>query len=66
MAADFLDITIVFIIAITVAVLGAAASKRKDSRYRSGRSHHWVKTKNPAAPAATREIEEDWGKKASG
>jgi bifunctional non-homologous end joining protein LigD len=37
-------------------------SKRKDSRYRSGRSRHWVKTKNPAAPAATREIEEDWGK----
>jgi bifunctional non-homologous end joining protein LigD len=38
-------------------------SKRKDSRYRSGRSHHWVKCKNPAAPAATREIEEDWGKR---
>jgi bifunctional non-homologous end joining protein LigD len=37
-------------------------SKRKGSRYRSGRSHHWVKCKNPAAPAATREIEEDWGK----
>jgi bifunctional non-homologous end joining protein LigD len=37
-------------------------SKRKDSRYRSGRSHHWVKCKNPSAPAATREIEEDWGK----
>jgi bifunctional non-homologous end joining protein LigD len=37
-------------------------SKRKDSRYRSGRSRHWVKIKNPAAPAARREIEEDWGK----
>jgi bifunctional non-homologous end joining protein LigD len=37
-------------------------SKRKESRYRSGRSHHWVKCKNPLAPAATREIEEDWGK----
>jgi ATP dependent DNA ligase-like protein len=23
-------------------------SKRKDSRYRSGRSHHWVKIKNPS------------------
>jgi bifunctional non-homologous end joining protein LigD len=37
-------------------------SKRKDSRYRSGRSRHWVKTKNPAAPAASRELEEEWGK----
>jgi ATP-dependent DNA ligase len=37
-------------------------SKRKDSRYRSGRSHHWVKCKNPAAPAVRREAEEDWGK----
>ena len=37
-------------------------SKRKNSRYRSGRSRDWVKCKNPAAPAATRELEEDWGK----
>jgi bifunctional non-homologous end joining protein LigD len=37
-------------------------SKRKDSRYRSGRSRHWVKCKNPAAPAAKREAEEDWSK----
>jgi bifunctional non-homologous end joining protein LigD len=37
-------------------------SKRKDSRYRSGRSHYWVKCKNPAAPAVRREAEEDWGK----
>jgi bifunctional non-homologous end joining protein LigD len=37
-------------------------SKRKDSRYRSGRSPHWVKCKNPAAPAVKREAEEDWGK----
>jgi hypothetical protein len=36
-------------------------SKRKTSRYRSGRSHHWVKCKNPAAPAVKREAEEDWG-----
>src|SRR5262245_57045439 len=35
-------------------------SKRKDSRYRSGRSHDWVKIKNPAAPAVKREAEEDW------
>ena len=37
-------------------------SKRKDSRYRSGRSHHWVKSKNPAAPTVKRKAEEDWGK----
>jgi bifunctional non-homologous end joining protein LigD len=37
-------------------------SKRKHSRYRSGRSRDWVKTKNPAAPAAKREAEEDWGR----
>jgi ATP-dependent DNA ligase len=37
-------------------------SKRKNSRYRSGRSRDWVKTKNPAAPAVKREAEEDWGK----
>jgi bifunctional non-homologous end joining protein LigD len=26
-------------------------SKRRDSPYRSGRSPHWLKIKNPAAPA---------------
>jgi hypothetical protein len=31
------------------------------SPYRSGRSPHWVKVKNPKAPAVTRETEEDWG-----
>jgi ATP dependent DNA ligase-like protein len=36
-------------------------SKRKTSRYRSGRSRDWVKSKNPAAPAVRREAEEDWG-----
>ena len=35
-------------------------SKRLGSAYRSGR--HWVKAKNPRAPAATRESEEDWGR----
>jgi hypothetical protein len=29
--------------------------------YRSGRSPHWLKMKNPAAPAVKREAEEDWG-----
>jgi len=36
-------------------------SKRLGSSYRSGRSPHWVKVKNPKAPAVKREAEEDWG-----
>lgn len=35
-------------------------SKRKDSRYVSGRSRDWIKVKNPAAPGARRLEEEDW------
>jgi bifunctional non-homologous end joining protein LigD len=35
-------------------------SKRLGSLYRSGRSKHWIKVKNPAAPAARREAEEEW------
>jgi bifunctional non-homologous end joining protein LigD len=35
-------------------------SKRLGSLYRSGRSPHWVKVKNPKAPAVKREAEEDW------
>jgi bifunctional non-homologous end joining protein LigD len=38
-------------------------SKQFGSLYRSGRSQHWLKIKNPAAPAVKREAEEDWGKK---
>jgi bifunctional non-homologous end joining protein LigD len=37
-------------------------SKRRGSPYRSGRSKHWLKVKNPAAPAVRREAEEDWGR----
>jgi bifunctional non-homologous end joining protein LigD len=37
-------------------------SKRLGSPYRSGRVAHWVKVKNPKAPAVTREAEEDWGR----
>jgi hypothetical protein len=29
---------------------------------RSGRSAHWVKVRNPKAPAVKREAEEDWGR----
>ena len=37
-------------------------SKCLGSPYRSGRSPHWVKVKNPKAPAVKREAEEDWGR----
>jgi ATP-dependent DNA ligase len=42
--------------------LEGIVSKRLGSRYRSGRTKDWLKFKNPTAPAAKREIEEDWGK----
>jgi len=35
-------------------------SKRLGSLDRSGRAPHWVKVKNPRAPAVKREAEEDW------
>ena len=38
-------------------------SKRLGSHYLSGRVDHWLKIKNPAAPAVKREAEEDWGDK---
>ena len=38
-------------------------SKQLGSHYRSGRVDHWLKVKNPAAPAVRREAEEDWGDK---
>ena len=34
--------------------------KRLGSLYRSGRPSDWIIVKNPAAPAVTRETEEDW------
>jgi bifunctional non-homologous end joining protein LigD len=37
-------------------------SKQMGSVYRSGRSAHWVKVKNPKAPAVKREAEEDWSR----
>jgi bifunctional non-homologous end joining protein LigD len=40
--------------------LEGIVSKRLGSRYRSGRSHDWLKMKNPEAPAVKREVEEDW------
>jgi ATP-dependent DNA ligase len=41
--------------------LEGTVSKHKDSRYRSGRSPHWIKSKNPNASAVKRETEEEWG-----
>ena len=40
--------------------LEGIVSKRRGSRYESGRSSHWLKTKNPNHPAVTRLLEEDW------
>jgi bifunctional non-homologous end joining protein LigD len=42
--------------------LEGIVSKRRNSRYRSGRSPDWIKSKNPASPAVKREAEEDWGR----
>jgi bifunctional non-homologous end joining protein LigD len=38
-------------------------SKRLGSRYRSGHTRDWLKSKNPVAPAVKREAEEDWGRR---
>jgi hypothetical protein len=45
--------------------LEGIVSKRRDSFYSSGRSPHWVKSKNPDAPAVKREAEEDGGSRAT-
>jgi bifunctional non-homologous end joining protein LigD len=41
--------------------LEGIVSKRLALPYVSGRSRHWLKSKNPAAPAVKREAEEEWG-----
>jgi bifunctional non-homologous end joining protein LigD len=38
-------------------------SKRRGSRYYSGRTDKWLKMKNPLAPAVRREQEVDWAKR---
>jgi len=40
--------------------LEGIVSKRRDAPYRSGRSPHWIKVKNPEAPAARRIEEAIW------
>jgi ATP-dependent DNA ligase len=42
--------------------LEGIVSKRRGSRYVSGRTRGWLKSKNPAARAVRREAEEDWGR----
>ena len=42
--------------------LEGIVSKRRESRYVSGRSKHWIKSKNPNAPAVKREAEIDWSR----
>jgi bifunctional non-homologous end joining protein LigD len=37
--------------------LEGIVSKRLGSPYVSGRSRHWIKSKNPASPAVKREAE---------
>ena len=41
-------------------------SKRIGSRYKSGRSEHWLKDRDPPAPAVKREAEEDCSGKRNG
>jgi bifunctional non-homologous end joining protein LigD len=53
------DGAIIFEYACTLGCEGIV-SKRLGSPYRSGRVDHWLKIKNPAAPAVRRETEEGW------
>jgi bifunctional non-homologous end joining protein LigD len=53
------DGAIIFKYACTLGCEGIV-SKRLGSPYRSGRVDHWLKIKNPAAPAVRRETEEGW------
>jgi bifunctional non-homologous end joining protein LigD len=56
------DGAIIFKYACTLGCEGIV-SKRLGLPYRSGRVDHWLKIKNPAAPAVKREVQEDWGGK---
>jgi bifunctional non-homologous end joining protein LigD len=56
---DHEDGPLVFLHACKLGLEGVL-SKRRDPAYASGRSPHWIKSKNPNAPAVRREAE-DWG-----
>jgi len=43
-------------------IIRKCLEKHPGSRYQSGRSPHWIKSKIPNAPAVRREAEEDWGR----
>jgi ATP-dependent DNA ligase len=58
------DGAIIFKQACTLGCEGIV-SKRLGYPYRSGRVNHWLKIKNPAAPAVKREAEEDWASRDS-
>jgi hypothetical protein len=45
-------------------LFGSENDRPLGSPYRSGRSRHWIKSKNPQHPAVKREADEDWGKAA--
>jgi hypothetical protein len=45
---------------VSLPTAGKGRAKRLGSPYRSGRAGCWAKVKNPAAPAITREAEEEW------
>ncbi len=55
---DMSDGTTIFEQVCAVGLEGIV-SKRKDSRYISGRSPYWLKMKNPASEAARREVEDE-------
>jgi bifunctional non-homologous end joining protein LigD len=55
------DAAVIFTHACRMGLEGIV-SKRKDSRYRSGRSPDWIKLKNSNCAAVRRESEEDWGR----
>jgi hypothetical protein len=48
------------ILAVELEQIERAMNRIGDLAPRSGRSPHWVKVKNPNAPAVKREAEGDW------
>jgi ATP-dependent DNA ligase len=59
---DEADGATIFLHACSLGLEGIV-SKRKGSRYNSGRSPYWLKLKNPDSPAVRRETEEEWDRR---